>query len=77
MPRIKMAKKQSKSEARELIEINKMRKDLGLKPIVRGYKTCIKCGDKFYAMDKTNEYLCLTCKKYASNIVDMTTGGYR
>ena len=77
MPRIKMVKKQSKSEARELIEINKMRKDLGLKPIVRGNKICVRCGDTFYAMDKTNEYLCLTCKKYASNIVDMTAGGCR
>lgn len=63
--------KQSKSEKAELKEINKMRISFGMKPISRGNKICVRCGTKFYAMDKTNECLCLPCKKYASNVVDM------
>ena len=46
---------------KEINEINKMRKHLGLTLIEHGYKTCLKCEKDFYSENFKTNRICLTC----------------
>lgn len=60
----------SQNGARELEEINKMRKMFNMPLIKRGNKICKRCGETFYAMDMLNQYFCSACNNTMSGQID-------
>ena len=60
-----MKKSQPKRNNRkeELVEINKMREELGMRLIMSGDKQCLRCKKNFMAEDTKTEYYCPLCKE--------------
>ena len=50
-------------------QIDKMRKELGLSKISKGYRECLKCEKKFYYQDKKKNKMCEGCLKYANEVI--------
>jgi hypothetical protein len=46
---------------KEIDEINKIRKSLGLTLIEHGIKPCLKCEKDFYSQNFKTNRVCLTC----------------
>lgn len=45
----------------ELAKINQMRKDLGLKPIEKVERSCLKCDKQFVAYQNSANFMCDEC----------------
>lgn len=45
----------------ELSKVNRMRKDLGLKPIEKVERECLKCDAKFTAYLNSANFMCTNC----------------
>ena len=51
------------SDVNDIKSINRIRKHIGLREIVRGKVSCLRCGNKFESMDKVNNRVCDICKE--------------
>jgi hypothetical protein len=49
---------------KDLDQIDKLRKDLGLRTIRSGKRDCLKCERLFYSYDLANEKICEKCKEH-------------
>ncbi len=54
--------KKSKAQINEEKDIARLRKKMGLPPIKKGVKKCLKCDIEFYSRDFANERICENCK---------------
>lgn len=47
---------------KEYIEVNKMRKALGMPPVKMGDRTCLRCDSRFFSEDLSNQHICDLCR---------------
>lgn len=60
--------------ASEREEIDQMRRELGLRPVRRGMRPCMRCGKEFQSADLDHERMCPPCQRLAEVYFDP---GYR
>jgi hypothetical protein len=53
----------SEATIQDLRTIKKLRAELGLSPIRKGYRDCLSCGKNFLSQDLLNQKTCNHCRQ--------------
>lgn len=49
-------------------EVKKLREDLGMPPIRKGLRQCLRCSDQFESDDLKNQKICYQCRYVLNNL---------